>query len=276
MLSNLKINHSNSNTLNITLPPDMVSHSPSKRRVFCQKTQSHTLELKIPTSLSNLFKYNFTTILKETRKDLKCWNVLNIFWFGRASLLKITILPCFLYLLQIIPIWIPSSFFLSFRQACSSFIWRGKLPRIKFDCLTLPKNKGGIALPNLRRYYWATHLSRVVDWNIHHTVKDWFTLEHLVSPQSLSSLPWMHPKYISSHTKLHPLTGPTLEVFHISTKVSNPTPWLGRYPHYVLNQILLQAQMTTSLVRSGPLNMSWQLIISTEVSYWHWTTPMPN
>lgn len=56
---------------------------------------------------------------------------------------------------------------------------------------------------------------------------DWVTLEHLISPQCLRSSPWMHPKHISSDAKLHPLIGPTLDVFHISIKVSNPTPYLS-------------------------------------------------
>lgn len=147
--------------------------------------------------------------------------------FGRASPLKIIILPRFLCLLQTIPVQIPTSFFTSFRQACSSFIWRNKPPRIKFNRLTLPKNKSGIALPDLRRYYWATHLTRVVDWNIHHVVKDWVTLEHSITPHCLRSLPWIHPRCVSSQTKLHPLTGPTLAVAHTSTKTTNPTPWLS-------------------------------------------------
>lgn len=86
--------------------------------------------------------------------------------------------------------------------------------RIKFDRLTLPKYKGGIALPDLRRYYRATHLARIVDWNIHHTVKDWTTLEHPINPHSLRSVPWLHPRHVLSQTKRHPLIGPTLEVFH--------------------------------------------------------------
>lgn len=206
--SNLKIKYSKSNALNITLPPKTVAQC-QKNLPFNWAINSITyLGIKIPKSLLNLFQDNFTPALKETKEDLKRWDVLNVSWFGRASL-KMTILPWFLHLLQTIPIQIPISFFNSFRQACSSFFWRNKPPRIKFDHLTLPKDKGGIALPDLRWYYWAIHLTRIVDWNIHQAVKDWVTLEHSITPPNLE-IPTMdtptshtHPNQTSPSNRPH-------------------------------------------------------------------------
>ena len=142
--------------------------------------------------------------MRETQEDLKRWNALNISWFGRASLIKMTILPRFLYIMQTIPIKIPIAFFTTFRRACSYFIWRGKRPRIKFSRLNLPKSGGGIALLDLRKYHQAALLTRIVDWNLHHKVKDWVNLEQIQSTHDLKYLPWINPKYHSKFVKNTP------------------------------------------------------------------------
>lgn len=120
MIFNLKINHSKSNALNITLPPDTVSLCQKNFPFTWAKESITYLGIKIPTSLSDCFQLSFDPILKETREDLKRWNSLNISWFGRASLLKMTILPRFLYMLQTIPITMHNSYFAYFRRTCSS------------------------------------------------------------------------------------------------------------------------------------------------------------
>lgn len=147
LLSNLKINHSKSNAINITIPPDSVKLC--KKNFQCSWAQNNItyLGIEIPSNLKDLFKLNYTPILKETHKNLKRWNALNISWFGRASLIKMTILPRFLYVMQTISIRLPTLFFSSFRHACSAFIWRGKPPRIKYTRFNLPKIKGELRSP---------------------------------------------------------------------------------------------------------------------------------
>lgn len=129
--------------------------------------------------------------------------------------------------MQTISIRLPIPFFASFLRVCSTFIWRSKPLRIKFSCLTLPKIKGGIAFPDLHRYYYASNLARTVNWNIHQSVKDWVTLERIITPYCMRSLPWIHPNHLSNMTKSHPLIGSTLEVFWSITQLSNPMSWLS-------------------------------------------------
>lgn len=40
----------------------------------------------------------------------------------------------------------------------SSFLWGYKKPRRAFQAITLPKDRGGMALPNCKLYYWAAIL----------------------------------------------------------------------------------------------------------------------
>ena len=227
LLSNLKINHSKSNALNISIPSSVIDLCKKNFSFNWAKRSIKYLGIEISSDLKDLFHLNYIPAIKETQEDLKRWNSLNISWFGRASLIKMTILPRFLYIMQTLPIKIPLSFFNTFRKACSSFIWRGRPPRIRFSRLNLPRNGGGIALPDLRKYHQAAILTRIVDWNLHRRVKDWVNLEQSQSPHDLKYLPWINPKYHSKSIKTHPIIGPTLEIFRYTFKSINPSPWLG-------------------------------------------------
>lgn len=78
-------------------------------------------------------------------------------------------------------------------------------PRIKYSRLTLPKSRGGIGLPDLRKYYTACHLTRIADWNIHTHKKSWIVLENALSPLPLHLLPWLPLKHRPQSIATHPL-----------------------------------------------------------------------
>lgn len=138
------------------------------------------------------------------------------------------ILPRVLYLFQTIPINIPPSFFKNLKTLCLKFLWNHKRPRISYDQLSRPKNKGGIGLPDLQLYYRTCLLARIVDWNVHTHLKDWVSIESSFSLLRLESTPWILPKHIPSTLKDHPLIGPTLQNFKYACsklKLStNPSP----------------------------------------------------
>ena len=46
----------------------------------------------------------------------------------------------------------------------SRFIWAGKKPRIRYETLQLPKDKGGMGLPRLKEYYLAAQLRYLLCW----------------------------------------------------------------------------------------------------------------
>lgn len=96
---------------------------------------------------------------------------------------------------------------------CRFFLWGNKPARIKWAKLVLPKSIGGIGLPGIQRYYWAVHLTRVVDWKIHERCKGWVGLEYLVSQAELGMVPWLPKENIPPHIHAHPLIGATLQAF---------------------------------------------------------------
>lgn len=72
---------------------------------------------------------------------------------------------------------------------CLNFIWTSKQPRVKWDKLVIPKLLGGIGLPDIRKYYWSCHLTRIIDWHLHSKTKAWIDLEETASNLPLHHLP---------------------------------------------------------------------------------------
>lgn len=62
------------------------------------------LGIVITTWLHQLYKANFTPLLKQIHDNLERWNYLPLSMFGRISLLKMNILPKLLYVFQMLPI----------------------------------------------------------------------------------------------------------------------------------------------------------------------------
>lgn len=144
------------------------------------------LGIQVTGSFSSLFSTNFTSLLDQVKSDLQRWDSLPLSLVGRIQSIKMTILPKFSYLFQCIPLFLPKSFFKSLNQTISTFIWRGKQPRIKSHILQRSRGDGGLALPNFMYYYWAANIQKITYW-LHSPLTDW-CLQEAKSCRS-SSLP---------------------------------------------------------------------------------------
>lgn len=111
-----------------------------------------------------LFEVNFEPTESNMQKDLLRWTTYPLDLTSRISIIKMNITPRFLYLFQALPIAIPQQKFTLWDKNISRFIWDGKKPRIRFSTIQLPKAKGGLALPNLREYYYAAQLRPLACW----------------------------------------------------------------------------------------------------------------
>lgn len=88
-----------------------------------------------------------------------------------------------------------------------------KKPRLNYQLLTSPKNKGGIGLPDFKKYHNATHITRLIDWHCHGDNKDWVQLELSYNKQQLLYFPWTnHAK--SLNNMKHPLINTTIDILH--------------------------------------------------------------
>lgn len=121
----------------------------------------------IPSDISRTYALNFPPLLPKTCSLLDNWHKGLHSWFGRCNLIKMCILSKYLYLFQALPIQIPTPFLKHVQALFTSFIWaQKKKPRLSRTQMTLPKQYGGLAVPDIRRYYQSTHFSRVLDWRL--------------------------------------------------------------------------------------------------------------
>mgnify|MGYP002804526363 CR=1 FL=1 len=84
---------------------------------------------------------------------------------GRAALYKMMSLPRFVYALQNDPFQVPDSYFAAIEGEIRRLLWEGSDPRIALRKLTLSWFDRGIALPDIRLYYWATQLININRWS---------------------------------------------------------------------------------------------------------------
>lgn len=120
------------------------------------------LGVHITTSFKALRTANFNPLLTYVRLAFQRWANLPVSLLGRINIIKMNILPKFLYLFQSIPLFLPKSFFKSVNRMFSSFIWANKTPRISITSLQQGKLSGGLALPNLM--YWAANIQKYTYW----------------------------------------------------------------------------------------------------------------
>lgn len=122
------------------------------------------LGINVTRTLTSLSFANFSPLVSKIKSDLQKWRSLPLSLIGRINTVKMNILPKFLFLFQCLPLFLPKRFFKTVDQDISSFLWCGKAPRICKSVLQMCKLSGGLSLPNLQLYYWATHIHKISFW----------------------------------------------------------------------------------------------------------------
>lgn len=108
------------------------------------------------------------------------------------------LLPRLLFLFQSLPIRVPASTLKMLDKPILTFIWQKKRPRVRLKSLQLPKDKGGLGLPNLKIYYWAAQINAIVAWLGNDREAIWTKIEQdSVKGVSLSVLPFMDIKSVN-------------------------------------------------------------------------------
>lgn len=65
----------------------------------------------VDSNLKNLYKLNLLSLLQKVGGDLKKWMDLPLTLLGRINVIKMNILPKFLYMFQSLPIHVPIALF---------------------------------------------------------------------------------------------------------------------------------------------------------------------
>lgn len=89
------------------------------------------------------------------------------------------------------------------------------------------KHRSGVGLPDMKAYYRAAHLTRVVDWHCQAEAKQWVAMELEDSDGMAKSWPWIATPLLR-HITDHPMLGSTIQVardaFRHSSVSPMPTP----------------------------------------------------
>lgn len=131
-ISNFKINQSKSEVLNLNLPPD---HLKLLKQNYSYKWEQSTLKylgINLTRNIDSLYSFNYKPLLTTITNDLNRWTSKSFSWFGRASILKMTVLPRLLYLFNALPIKLPDIFFSKLLKTQRRFLWAGKKLRINW------------------------------------------------------------------------------------------------------------------------------------------------
>uniref|UniRef100_A0A8C5MY11 Reverse transcriptase domain-containing protein n=1 Tax=Leptobrachium leishanense TaxID=445787 RepID=A0A8C5MY11_9ANUR len=192
-VAGLKINHDKSEFLGVSLTPATLETIRSTYPLRHCPTSLRYLGTWLAVSSDQLFDLNFADILRSFHSDLSDWTSKHISWLGRVAVLKMNLLPRLLYLFHALPIAIPASFFQKFQKEILQFIWPRGRPRVGIAVLCRPKSRGGLALPDVKQYYIACHLLRIVDWSASEPNKRWLDLERVLSGDPLWAVPWFPP-----------------------------------------------------------------------------------
>lgn len=87
-----------------------------------------------------------------------------------------------------LPIFVPQRYFQVMKKMILGNIWQHKKPIIKDTILSRGKKRGGLGLPDLKKYYEATLLARVVDWKYNNQEKRWVEIEKGLNEANLDDI----------------------------------------------------------------------------------------
>ncbi len=159
--SGYKLHFCKSELFPLNSPSLQISYSDFQFKVI--RNRFKYLGIQVTRKYSDLFSANISPLHNHIKSLFMSWKCLPLSLIGRVNVIKMNVLPKFLYLFQCLPIFIPKSFFTILQRNISSFIWN-KSKRINQSHLMKPKCLGGLALPNLQTYYWAANIRSLLYW----------------------------------------------------------------------------------------------------------------
>uniref|UniRef100_A0A8C6WLV1 Reverse transcriptase domain-containing protein n=1 Tax=Neogobius melanostomus TaxID=47308 RepID=A0A8C6WLV1_9GOBI len=161
-ISGYKLNHNKTEAMEIG--ENLENDFKKQFKLKWTRDKVRYLGIKIPNNLENLYQYNYGELLNTIRQDLTRWKIVPLTLFEKVRIIKMNILPRYIFLFQNLPIHIKEKSFKLWESQLRNFLWDGNKPRVKMKVLQDNKEKGGLSLPNLKNYFFATHVRTMLVW----------------------------------------------------------------------------------------------------------------
>lgn len=164
---------------------------------------------------------------RAIEESLEKWDLLPISMIGWINIIKMSVLPKFLYLFQAIPLPLPTSFFSTLNKNFTRFIWNNKRSRLRLSLLCLPYERGGLKLPNMKLYYWAAQLRTAIYYFHNAEVPAWVKIENNAIDLPLCSYLYSSQDKTLGKRTQNPFLKNTLMIWHEAHTFLNDTPKLS-------------------------------------------------
>ena len=152
-------------------------------------------------------------MLEDIKTELSRLTTGQISWGGRMNIFKMVILPKIMYKIQMLPIALPQKYFKTLQTILLNFVWQGKKACISWATLKKNKTQGGWGAPDIRGYYEAVILTRVIDWIRDTKQKRWVSMEFQMSNALLGSIIWIPDKYRELGRQSHSITRHAIKIW---------------------------------------------------------------
>lgn len=174
------------------------------------------LGVQISRLVSDFEALNLTPLISFLQLKIKNWNKLYLSTAARISLVKMTLMPKILYILQHSPIFLPTQTLHRIRSLLVSFVWHGRRPRVAAKFLAAPWDGGGVSFPDVQLYYLASQLSHLARWGSEEQTR---VQVLLVSPFNRRYSHPLHLLFCGNHftggtLRNHPVLRQALMVWH--------------------------------------------------------------
>lgn len=214
-LSGYKVNSHKTEALPIHVPPDLLSSLKANYQYHWRDSSIRYLGINITTSYPSLYAANFPKLYSDLRKSLQNWNKLPLSLLGRIAAVKMSLLPKLIYFFETLPIAVPMNDLKALQADVIRFIWAHRRHRIPKSVVLAGKDRGGLAAPDLLKYYWATQLRRIAAWSTLYAYTRWMEIEKLwIAPIHPNAFLWTSP-YVPTNVAL---LGPMLMTKNVWNK----------------------------------------------------------
>ena len=120
----------------------------------------------------DLIKLNYSKALKKVENTVNVWGKRYLTLYGKVTIINSLIIPKLVYLLSVLPK--PSTnIFVQINTLLYKFLWNNKKDKIKREIMKLPKDLGGMMVPDMTikdyalKISWVTRINKQDNhWNI--------------------------------------------------------------------------------------------------------------